>query len=1012
MANFPITVEDIFSKSNNGFEIFLEIFPQIKSVNQNFRIRDDDKHPSASLFERNGRFYVKDHGGAGFYNRSRNAIDAFMHEKGLVFVEALTELAKKYGIIAKESKDIKNFRAVNYSDFSGKLVDSQYEVVTKPFTEAELEILGPLVTPEVCERYQIFSVKEYSWVIALKENEDPNTPLEQRRIGTKWSTEIYPIYALIEKGKVTEKEVNGEIVKVHGKDFIKIMQPKDDTQRFRYFGHKPEGFVFGLEQFRNEPKPREKVEVKDGEGKPVTDEKGNIKYDLVEKAKFPRVFIGCGERDSLNIASLGAPVVWFNSETATISPITIKELFKHAEEVFYVPDMDETGTEQARKLALEYINVKICWLPKSLQKKTSWKNKPLKDFTDWIKSTFDKEDPDGIHEEFNALTSNSRPTKFWDVEYRFNKNSGRTTEDYTINHINVFHFLELNGYHKIVEGEDKSKEIYYVKQEGHILKRVSTDDLRAVFRDFVKLKRQKFGTREFPDALLNMLYSTEAISDKRLTGLDEKKYNLRKHGKDYQYLFFKDYAWRISKEKIEAGRVSDIVCYEENIINEVIKKTRESGKDISSLKIENDYFKIFKDKEGNWDVKISEKDCEFMNFLVDASRMYWKDEIAHFLNAKTLEYNKDEVLKWQKANQGILDGVKNEDETCAIDVDKIQQQKLHFINKIYTFGYLLHSYKQRSKAWLVYGMDNEVVEENKSFGRSGKSVFLDQALQILKNTFYIGARDPRVMDKEFLFNNVTESTEYILFDDADKKIDPKRFFTWVTGSFSANRKNKDPLDFSFFNSPKMALNTNFAPVDLDPSLLARLLFVSFSDWFHFKNEKFHDYSPVDQFGHEFFNGWDDKQWMKFLNFAAQCCKFFMATDEKIGAPESNIRKRNLVSEMGVLFKEWAEDFFTPERLAEDYIVKNEAYEDYVKDKNINKATFSAQKFKQKIEQFCEFNGYIFCPQELRNDKMNNRITKKINGKTEELIVIKTVESSNKTVSPSLSDLEDDDEMPY
>ncbi len=971
--SYPITAQDIYRKTNDGLDIFKDLF-QIKNINQNFKIRQES-HPSASLYKKDGQVWkVKDHGDAnGFYINPKSAIDAYMHEKALGFFEAITELAKEYGIVSKDVSSFRNFEVKNYHEFGGSLNDEGYEVVTRDFTDAELDVLGPLVTRELCAKENFYAVESYSWLIALKSGEDPNTPLEQRRVGTKKSTEYYPIFAVIERGQEVEREIDGKIEKVRGKDFIKIMQPKDPDQRFRFFGYKPPDTIFGLTQLKNSKPTKEVTEV--------DEETGEERSVGSEKAKHPRVFICCGERDYINVKSLGAAAIRFNSETANISDVQILTIYKEAEEILYIPDMDSTGRDAAAKLALEFMDISIVWLPKELSFRKSWKGNPLKDFTDWIKSNYDASDKDNkrLMTAFNVLVDNAMKARFWTEQKKYDRNGDFTGQvNYFINHINAFHFLKLNGVHKVVDPSN-GDDVYYVQQNKHIVKKISTDEIKGMFLNFVKNKRQKHGVRFYPDGLLNMLYTTEAISDKKLTGLEPKEFDFTDCGVDYQYFFFRDYVWKISKAGVEIVKSNDIFCKEENLIDVNIISRRTQHRDLGNIRIENDYFRIWKDKEGNWDIEIKEKNCEFFNYLINSSRVFWKEELR--------DVRPEDVKKYQQENRFLIEGGRDADGNLKLTADQIYEQKLHLINKIDALGYLLHSYKDDSVSKMVWGVDNEVVEENKSYGRSGKSLYFHKALFIFKESLYIGSRNARIMENEFLFNNVNENTRYILFDDADKNFPVKRLFTYITGDLNVNRKNKDPFVISFFKSPKFAYTSNFAPTDLDPSLVDRTLFVAWGDWYHGLTERFPEYKPRDDFGHNFFSDWDNEQWIKFINLMAQSLAFFLGTPEVIGAPESNIKKRNLIAEMGILFMEWATDYFTDDRLNCD-VVKNDAFADFKMKKSI-KDNYSSQLFKKKIEQFCELNGYIFNPREMINEAQNRRILRKINGESKEVIHIRT-----------------------
>lgn len=968
---YPITTEQILNATNGGLAIFVELF-DIKDVRKNFKLRNE-KHASANLFESGGQWKVKDFGDTSFYFTPQTAINAYMHERGLGFYEALRELASQYGIIQTDVKAFQNFEKKLYHEFEGKLNEDEYEVVTKDFTPAELDILGPLMTQDVCQKYNIYSVKSYSWLIALKKDESPNTALEFRNVGTKFSSDFYPIFALIEKGKEYKIEVDGSNVqKRKGKDFVKIMQPKDANSRFRYFGFKPQDHIFGVDQLNSMPKPTIEVQRKDVDGNLLFDDDSNPMMDRFPADKHKRVFIACGERDSLNVASLGFPVVWFNSETAQISEIQIKSLYKQAEEIVYIPDMDHTGIERASKLALEFIDLRVAWLPKYLTQRTGWNGKSLKDFTDWMKISNDSTSMNREHitQAFNIFVNNGMTAKFWTPVQKINADGipyGPIT--YQINHINAFHFLKLNGIHKVVDPNNDER-TFFVQQDGHVISNITADRIKSKFVDFVKEKRAKYGLRFYPDSLLNMLYSTEAISDKRLAGLEVKEFNFADCTPTSQYFFFQDFIWNITKDGIEDIRNSKgIFCKEENLINNKVKKQRVKNRELGNVKIDEDYFTVTKDKDGNYDIKITEQNCDFLNYLINASRVHWKDE--------TKGMHKDAVQEWQKLNKntifGALKDPENPDKGYLLNDDQIFEQKGHLINKLYALGYMLHSYKDDSKAWMVYGMDNEIVDDSKSFGRSGKSLMFHKAMFLFKESLYIGARNPKIIENEFLFNNVTEQTKFILFDDADKYFPVKRLFTWVTGDLNVNVKNKDPFVIPFFNSAKLAYNTNFAPTDLDPSLMSRILYTAHGDWYHGISDVYHEYKPNYDFGGNFFRDWDNLQWAKFINLLAQALKLFLASPDKLEAPENNIKKRSLIADMGKSFHEWAIDYFTDDRL-NIYIDKKTAYENLKHEKH-NLKNISSTEFKVRVGQYCELNNLIFCPIDLITDKKNKRIMK-------------------------------------
>jgi hypothetical protein len=79
-----------------------------------------------------------------------------------------------------------------------------------------------------------------------------------------------------------------------------------------------------------------------------------------------------------------------------------------------------------------------------------------------------------------------------------------------------------------------------------------------------------------------------------------------------------------------------------------------------------------------------------MNYLINTSRMHWRKDLEEPYEGKAVKLEEE----YFKANQFISGPNLSEDE--------VYEQKLHFINKIYSIGYILHKYKDESRAWCVF----------------------------------------------------------------------------------------------------------------------------------------------------------------------------------------------------------------------------------------------------------------------------------------------------------------------
>lgn len=1003
MSKFPIDQTQIFSATNGGLDI-IQRFLDFKDVNKHFKIRKEGTE-SANISKKDGVYFVRDWGEtSGFFKDSRHAIHIYAHYTGRTYFEALLDLGKELGLIDEQKTAIKNISKVKFHQFQGKLNDEYFTYETKDFTPYELEVLGPLVTQEVCQKYGLYSLKSYSWL-----KSDELTQKEFCDVFTVTSTETYPIFAfIVSEGGNTKPKINvdraDKSVTVEEpkplKTWVKIYQPKssDKKYRFSYLGKKPKQHIFGLQNLKN---AYNQIQV-------VAEENLDEDNIPIHLNKIERVVICSGDRDSLNMASTGEIVVWFNSETADITESQIGMLFKYSKEVINIPDLDPTGFDAGKRLALEHLDVKTAWLPDSLSRKKDFRGSPMKDFTDFMKvnAKFDDQLQIELKAKVKRFLELARPGRFWVEKKRLNKEGriiGETT--YSVNYKNAFNFLKLNGFYRIKD-DNRKDGYYFIKQDKHILREVSPQEIKDFFNQFLDEKQQEKGLRFFPDDLLNMLIGSEAVSDKKLVNLPTKEFDFTDHTSKSQYFFFDKFIWEVTKDRVtEINKGYSRYVMENDILNNIIKKQTRHELDSSKIKIlanrdDNGkidpgapFFTIKKDDNKNFDLTIHRKDCDFMNYFVNASRVFWKDEVKDLSKSLREDYLQE--------NKYIIDNYRKEGSNTGLNDDQVYEQELHFINKVYSFGYMLHRYKDPSKAWALYIMDNEVVEDSESHGRTGKSLFSNNAVRLFMNSKYLGARKKGLLESDFLYDGVTDQTDYVLFDDADKRFPFQQLFTDITGDLNVNPKNQNAYLIPFHQSPKFCITTNYAPYGLDTSTSERILFSAFADWYHGESEEYPKREPKDDFGHRFFTEWDDNQWNLFLNFAIQCLQFYLGSREKIGAPAGEIKKRNLIAEMGTVFKDWAEEYFR-ERLNEN-VPKKEAHENMKAYSQKHLGGVSISLFKTRIKQFCELNGYEFNPKELVGK--DGRIMDWHNGASTEMVYLQDLKADTQ--------LQDDDkENPY
>lgn len=920
--------EKILEASNGGLDVILSLFPQAKP-GRNFKIRQE-KTASASLYKHSsGTWLVTDYGDD---SKPMNAILLYAKEGGMSYRDAVMQLAEQYGIISQSNilkPDIRKLKPTEV-DYLDQFSDSGFFFQFKTeFTEAELDVLGPLVTQEICTRYKLFSVDFYA---KKKDNE----------IVQISSTEHFPIFAFVNKDK-------------DGKEWMKVLQPKSQDKAYRFFhiGGRPKNHVFGLEYIQKQfaaiqPSDENMDEESDSQPK---------------ETKLERIVLASGDRDALNLAGAGELVIWLNSETATFDTALYSKLSLMAKKIVNVPDIDKTGREQGADLALTYMNIFTAWLPDELSQSKDFRGNSKKDFLDFCNQL--RHNTWNLKNQIRLLLDNAKSCQFWDV--RYTKNG----VNYEFNNVNAYYFLSLCGFHRMVNPENQ-EDYLFVRAKEHMVFRVNYLQVKDFVNNFMAKKQLNLGERIITNSLRNMIYNSNKMSESSLINLPTIAPNFTDYGRNHQLFFFRKQIWKINKNtisKIDSSKI-DRSTWIDDMIEIKIRKMYGFKMDDRKLNIEDRYFTIWKDKEGDWDIRIDNPDCEFLNYLINTSRVFWQKE-----NFALVDKSEDDKLKYWEENRFNIAG-------AGLTADEILEQKLHLINKIFVYGYLLHRYKDPNKAWLVWLMDNEIVDDDESHGRTGKSLF-SNSLRVFMNTEVREARNRKLFENGFLYDGVTEYTDYLLFDDANKYFDVGQIYTKITGDFNVNPKNNKPYVIPFSESPKMAVSTNYAIRDTSSSTTDRLLLGVFSNYYHAETKELERRTPHDDFGHLFFNDWNDTQWNRFINFSAQALQFYFSVNEKLSAPDQNVMKRNSLTIMGVAFQNWA-DLYLPEfinhQIDEDkFFNKLEAYEN-MKEQERSLSSSSAKDFNRKLEHWCIYNDVILDPKEKCTTK-DRRIFMWVDGKS-------------------------------
>lgn len=934
-----IKPEDILSATNGGLDIITSLYPDAAESahrpNRKFKTREE-KTASAKLnLSTDGNYLVIDFGGD---NHSRNAINCYVLEQKCDYQTALKELAARYNVvsIAEQKAMIK----AAYSDRPATPEDKEgqwlFDVRTS-LTDMEIETI---LSKEILKGLYWNDKEEgkkkeaYSRIAAkfLYYNVHPLVSysiVKNRKVMTFSATDHYPIF-LIDEG--THK---------------KIYQPKHPEKGMRFMyepGRKPADFIHGLKQLRAAYEEKKELCEENTEGEDDS-KKSKKKKDY----KLSEVILCTGVSDALNVALAagkkqdpatgyeqnGYQVIWLNSETAKLKENQHYDLMIMVDKLYQLGDIDTTGKRQAHALAMQYLDLYNIELPEALLQFRDQRGNPCKDVRDYFNHYKRKS--------FRQLVETAMPYRFWEKKPNFNRQGEFQGYDYTFDNEQGYNFLQKNGFYRLPVG-DKDKDSEFIRIEGNIVKYSSAEDIKQFIKMFMR-------DRYLDKDLKNAVYRTAQLNESSLINLDKIEIDFTDFDKETQFMFFQNKTLEVKGTGItehKPGAIQRFIWDDEVYLHRYETPAVEP-------------FTITKDPIGTYDITINNKECLFLKFLTQTSRMHWRVELEERLEASDLTpEQRDQYLK---DNQYNIAGP-------LLTEMEIEEQKRHMVNKIFTIGYLMHRYKDRGKPWFVFAMDGKLNDDGQSHGGSGKSIVLDMAMRrLLKRNFMLNGRDPKLTENPHKYDGLTEHHRYIFIDDAHRYLNLDVFYTDVTGDTKVNPKGKRPYTIPFEKSGKLTFSSNYTPNNLGPSTERRMIYNVYSDYYHNAGETT-DYresrDPKTEFGKNMFTDFNQEDWNNFYTAAAHCLRFYLSTSEKITPGMNNVNKRNLTNIMGVTFHDWANAFFSEDGdKVNRLVVRDVAFKDYLYN---NGGKLTAQSFFERLKAFCKLNGYVLNPKKFQDKK--------------------------------------------
>ncbi|NCC99479.1 MAG: hypothetical protein EOL95_07245 [Bacteroidia bacterium] len=694
-------------------------------------------------------------------------------------------------------------------------------------------------------------------------------------------------------------------------DFQKIYKPLEPNKAYRFFSHGtiPPDYVRGLRELK---KAYEKMIADASEDN-----------DPEKKKKLPEAIICSGERDAMNCAGMGYFPLWLNSETKGLSPKLYAEIMHMVEKLYNVPDIDETGIRRSRALALEYLDIYTIELPEWLRTYRDQRGRPRKDLRDFLELR-------PANAEFTKLLSVAKRCRFWDVT---ETTKGKRSD---INTVYLLYYLQCNGFSKIKDSATKLDK--FVRINKYIVEEYEP----AHIRDFIKNDLLR---RNVDLTALNLFLNSKRTGQSLANDLFSVDIDFTKNTPTSRTLYFQNKSVVVTEEDAKEVNSDDIKTYawDINISPHQYKKLDPAFVFVPSADVMDIGFEI------------KHTQSPFFCFLINASRIYWREEFEQRLSP--VEEVND---RYRTDNKFTIFGPR-------LTKDEQGEQFLHLLNKMYVIGYLLHRYKFESKAKAVWIMENKLTEADESSGGSGKSFLINALKRIgLSSVVSLNGRAKDLTGNKHLLDRVSSGTDILLVDDAERGFDFDFFYNMITGSTTINPKNEKSIEIDYKDSPMTVFTSNFpAPKD-DGSTRRRILYTVFSDYYHEKTEN-NDYKETrcinDDFGFDLFSiNYTADQYNADINFMINCLQFYLAEKRlncTVTPPMDNVNKRINIAKMGNVFKDWAESYFSPEGDNLNLLlIRADLFKHFKDETGVNSNRWTPQRFSKALKAFCDNAEYI------------------------------------------------------
>lgn len=218
-------------------------------------------------------------------------------------------------------------------------------------------------------------------------------------------------------------------------------------------------------------------------------------------------------------------------------------------------------------------------------------------------------------------------------------------------------------------------------------------------------------------------------------------------------------------------------------------------------------------------------------------------------------------------------------------------------------GYMIHGYKDPALPKAVVLVDERIpTSDDDTNGGTGKSL-VAQAIGKIRPSLTLSKAEQNKISKggDFPLQRMKPGIRVVNLNDLPKDFAFPNIFDLLTEGMVVEHKGEPSYCIEYADSPKFFISTNYS-IDETGTSVARRKAEYEASAFYGPN-----YTPLDQFGHRFFDEWDELEWQAFDKWMAESMSLFLR-EGLIASGGANVLRRKLTHACG---REWA-DFVTGE----------------------------------------------------------------------------------------------------